>query len=142
MKTRKLLIMLASIAILATTLACDALSTYLATGPTVSNIRMTTDSSGTTTTASYSPGAAFYVFADLKGLSKGSVVEAKWYAVNAQGIEQNKIINTSDYSYEPGIGYVYFQLTTSDGSDWPTGAYRVELYLDGAKVGEQGFTVQ
>ncbi len=142
MKTRKFLIVLASAVILVTTLACDAMSSLLATGPTVSNIRMTTDSSGTTSTASYAPGDAFYVFADLKGLSKGSVVEARWYAANAQGIEQNKILNTSDYRYEPGIGYVYFQLTTSDGSAWPTGSYRVELYLDGAKVGEQGFTVQ
>ncbi len=142
MKTSKLLIMLASVAILATMLACDAVSSYLAAGPTVSNIRMTTDSSGATSTASYAPGDAFYVFADLKGLSKGSVVEAKWYAVNAQGIDQNQVINTSDYDYEPGIGYVYFQLTTSDGTAWPTGTYRVELYLDGAKVGEQGFTVQ
>ena len=142
MKTRKLSIVLASIAILATMLACDALSSYLATAPTVSNIRMTTDSKGTTVTSTYAPGDAFYVFADLSGLSKGSVVEAKWYAVNAQGIEQNKVINTSDYSYEPGTSYVYFQLTTSDGSDWPTGSYKVELYLDGAKVGEQGFSVQ
>ncbi len=141
MKTRKLFIMLACVAVLAALLACNALNTF-ATGPTVSNIRMTTDSSGNTTTGSYAPGDAFYVFADLKGLAKGSVVEAKWYAVNAQGVQSNTVLNTSDYSYESGIGYVYFQLTTSDGSDWPTGSYKVELYLDGAKVGEQGFSVQ
>jgi hypothetical protein len=103
---------------------------------------MATDSTGKTTTSTYAPGDAFYVFADLKGLAAGSVVQARWYAANAQGVDPNAELNTSDYSYQPGIGYVYFQLTTNDGSDWPTGSYKVELYLDGNKVGEQQFTVQ
>jgi hypothetical protein len=138
MKPHRYSILAALVIVVATMLACNAVATY----PTVSNIRMTTDNTGKTTTSSYSPSDAFYVYADLSGLSKGSVVEAKWYAVNAQGVDANMMINTSDYTYESGTGYVYFQLTTSDGSNWPTGAYRVDLFLDGAKVGEQGFTVQ
>ncbi len=138
MKGRKYSVRGAWMAVVATMLACNALATY----PTVSNIRMTTDNTGKTATSTYAPGDTFYVFADLSGLSKGSVVEAKWYVVDAQGVNPNTEINTSDYSYEPGIGFVYFQLTTSDGTDWPTGSYRVEVYLDGTKVGEQGFTVQ
>lgn len=138
MKTRKYSLLGACILIAAAMLACNAIATY----PKVSNIRMTTDDTGKTPTSTYAPSAAFYVYADLSGLSKGSVVEAKWYALNAQGVDPNTMINTSDYTYESGIGYVYFQLTTSDGSDWPTGSYRVDLYLDGTKVGEQGFTVQ
>ena len=138
MTTRKPSILLASIALLASMLACNAIYNR----PTVSNIRMATDSSGKTATTAYAPGDAFYVFADLSGLSKGEVVEAKWYAVNAQGVDQNTVLNTSDYTYESGIGFVYFQLTTSDGSDWPAGTYKVEMYLDGNKVGETGFSVQ
>ena len=138
MKSDRYFVVLAFIAIVGAMLACSALSTT----PTVSNIRMTTDESGKTSTSSYAPSAKFYVFADLSGLSIGSVVEAKWFAVNAEGVDPNSEINTSDYKYESGVNYVYFQLTTNDGSDWPKGSYRVELYLDGAKVGEQGFTVQ
>ena len=82
------------------------------------------------------------MFADLSGLKVGSVVEAKWYAVDVQGVDANKEINTSDYSYESGVSYVYFKLSTNDGSDWPTGTFKVEIYLDGTKVGEQTFTVQ
>ena len=138
MKRRNKSAFLTAIAVIVATLACNA----LAAKPTVSNIRMTTDKSGTTTTTSYSPGDAFYVFADLSGLGTGSVVEAKWYVVNATGVDANSEINTSDYTYEPGIDFVYFQLTTNDGSDWPTGTYKVELYLDGTKTGETGFNVQ
>ncbi len=107
----------------------------------VSNIRMTTDRSGNTTTSTYAPGDTFYLFADLNGLSKGSIVEAKWYAVNAQGLSPDTELNTSDYTYESGISYLYFRLTTNDGSDWPSGSYKVDLFLDGAQVGEQVFIV-
>jgi hypothetical protein len=138
MNPHKFSILLASLAIAAAMFACDA----LAMKPTVSNVRMTTDEQGKTKTSSYSPSDKFYVFADLSGLSSGSVVEAKWYAVNAEGVNPNSEINTSDYSYASGVSFVYFQLNTSDGANWPAGTYRVELYLDGTKVGEQGFTVQ
>ncbi len=139
MKTRRFLVVPALVVVVVLVLACNALTT---TAPTVSNIRMATDATGKTPTSTYAPGDTFYVLADLSGLSKGSTVEAKWFAVNAQGVGPNTLINTSDYQYEPGIGYIHFDLSTSDGSNWPVGTYRVELYLDGEKVGEQGFTVQ
>ena len=138
MRTRELRIVLASMVMLAAILAC----TGLAAAPSVSNIRMTKDQAGKTPTTTYAPGDAFYAYADVSGLSKGSVVEARWYALNAQGLSPNTALNTSTYTYESGVATVYFQLTTGDGSDWPTGTYMVELYLDGTKVGEQNFTVQ
>ena len=140
MKIGKVSVLLACVVAVAAMLACSSIST--ATTPTVSNIRMATDESGKTPTSTYAPSAPFYVFADLSGLAKGAVVQAKWYAVNVQGLDANSEINTSEYTYEEGVSFVYFQLTTSDGGDWPTGSYRVELYLDGSKVGEQAFAVQ
>ena len=138
LKTVRLSVIPAVIAIILATLACNA----LAGKPTVSNIRMATDETGKTTTTSYASSDPFFVFADLGGLKSGSVVEAKWYVITAPGVESNSIINTSDYPYQSGIGFVYFKLTTNDGSDWPSGSYRVELYLDGIKTGEQTFTVK
>lgn len=139
MKTRPFRVWPVSVALVVLVLACNALTT---TAPIVSNIRMATDETGKTPTSSYAPGDTFYVLADLNGLSQGATVEAKWFAVNAQGVGPNTLINTSDYQYQPGIGYIHFDLSTSDGSNWPVGTYKVELYLDGEKVGEQGFTVQ
>ncbi len=140
MRFGKYSVLLTCAVIAAAMLACSSLS--LGTTPTVSNIRMATDETGKTATTTYAPGAPFYVFADLNGLSKGQIVQAKWYAVNAQGVDANSELNTSQYTYEEGVSFVYFKLTTSDGGDWPTGTYKVELYLDGTKVGEQSFTVQ
>ena len=138
MKTTRIFVLLSMIAIVFAIPACNALSGK----PALSNIRMATDDTGKTSTTSYSPGDAFYAFADLNGLKAGSVVEAKWYVINAAGVEGNSEINTSDYTYVSGIHFVYFKLTTNDGSDWPGGSYKVELYLDGVLAGEQAFVVQ
>jgi hypothetical protein len=137
LKTIRLSLLQSVIAIIFVTLACNALTSK----PTVSNIRMATDETGKTTTTSYAPSNAFFVFADLNGIKVGSVVEAKWYVISATGVNANSEINTSDYTYESGINFVYFKLTTNDGSDWPSGSYKVELYLDGINIGDQTFTV-
>ena len=138
MRFRKLPVLLATIAMVSAILACSSFEST----PTVSNVRMATDDTGKTPTSTYAPSAQFYVFADLSSIKVGSIIEAKWYAVNAQGVDANSELNTSDYTYESGVSFVYFQLSTTDGSDWPAGSYRVDLFLDGGKVGEQGFTVQ
>jgi hypothetical protein len=126
------------ISLILASLACSALIGK----PTISNIRMTSDDAGKILTNSYSPTDEFFVFADLSGLKVGSLVEAKWYAVNASGVEANSLINISDYHYAPGIDFVSFNLTTSDGSKWPIGFYKVDLYLDGVFSGEELFTVK
>jgi hypothetical protein len=113
-----------------------------ATIPTLSNVRMTTNDTGETPTSSYTPSSDFYVFADLENLKAGSVIQAKCFAVDAEGVEANSEITTTDYSYESGVKYVYFQLSPPGGGVSPAGSYRVELYLDGTKMGEQSYTVR
>ena len=136
MNTRKFSIFLALALVLAVTLACSALNT----GPSVTNFRMTTDEGGKNTTTSYSPSQAFNVFFDISGIQPGTAFQAKWYAVNAEGFDSSSPLKVSDYTYEKDVSSIYFQLTYSD--NWPTGTYRVEVYMDGAKVGEQQFSVQ
>ena len=138
MKPWSVPLVLAATALAIAAFACAGIET----AATVSNIRMTTDDTGETSTSMYSPGDDFFVFADLAGIEVGSLIQSKWYAVDAEGVDPNLEINTSDYRYEAGIGYVYFQLSTSDGGDWPPGSYRVEIFLDETKVGEQGFAVR
>ena len=108
----------------------------------LSNLRMTTDDSGKTTVNSYHPLETFCVFADAQGMKAGSIIRAVWVAVDAQGVAPNTRINTSDYTYKPGIQHVFFKLSTWDDSNWPVGSYKVSLFLDGAPAGEQTFTVK
>jgi hypothetical protein len=108
----------------------------------LSNIRMTTDDTGSTAVESYNPLQTFCVFADAQGIKAGSVIRAIWVAVDAQGVAPNTKINTSDYTYLPGVKHVFFKLSTWDDSNWPVGSYQVKLFLDGAPVGEQSFAVK
>ncbi len=108
----------------------------------LSNLRMTTDQTGKTTATVYTPLQEFCVFADVRGIKTGSVIQARWIATKAQGVAPDTKINTSDYIYQPGVAHVYFKLATWDDSSWPVGSYRVDLFVDGKPAGQQTFSVQ
>jgi len=107
----------------------------------VSNIRMTTDETGATQAVIYSSNQSFFVFLDLSDIQTGSVIEAKWYSVNVVGVTPGTLINVSDYAYEAGVKNLHFKLNATGGGQWPAGSYKVEIYLNGLKVGEVPFYV-
>jgi len=128
-------VLFAVIALIVSSLACNFGGT-----PGVSNIRMTTDDSGDTSTTTYSPTDDFYVFFDANSVETGTHFEGRWFALNIEGEDPNTPFSTIDYDLEEGIGTVYFQLYSD--IDWPVGNYRVDIYMSGAKVGEALFSVQ
>ncbi len=150
-RTSKPFLWLALMTLLVSMLACSIpalpftvqvdLSTPAPTSPLISNIRMTTDETGKNPTATYAPNESFVVFIDLGNLQTGTVVEAKWYSVNVAGVTPNTLINVSDYSYEAGVANLHFKLNATGGGQWPIGSYKVEIYLNGLKIGEVPFYV-
>lgn len=136
MKSR-LSILLAVSALIASALAC-------AVGGELSleNARMAFDSDGQNVTTTFSPSDVFYVVADLNNAPAGTVVDAKWIAVSVEGSGANEVFYEQSYeNSEDGFtGIVYFQL--SNDSPWPTGSYKVELYLNGALTQTVAFSVQ
>ncbi|MCA2001781.1 MAG: hypothetical protein LDL51_07950 [Chloroflexi bacterium] len=137
MKKSSLPVLLAALALFVSTLAC-------AVGggePALTNPRMSTDSEGNNKTSSYSPTDAFYAVADLSNVETGSVVDAKWYVVNAEGVNPGEIQVTSLTIEDKNLyNYVSFELTNS--YEWPQGEYKVELYLNGALAHTLNFSVQ
>ncbi len=139
MKTYKPFVLLAVAALLASTLACSAAS-LIGGSPTASNFYMATDSSGSSSTTTYSASQDFFVFFSVSNIPNGAQFQAKWYALDVSGQNASVPFQTTDYTYQSGVSQVYFQLTNSGG--WPTGHYKVEVYMNGAKIGEQDFAVQ
>ena len=136
MKSKNVLpVLLAILALVVSTLACD-----FGAEPGVSNLRMVTDESGETNTTSYSSSEDFYVFFDVTLVEVGTYFEAQWYALDIEGEDPNTPFTSIEYNLEEGADSVYFQLFND--SDWPTGTYRVEVYMEGVKVGEQQFSVR
>jgi hypothetical protein len=138
MKNKKLYsVLCAVIAVLVASLACNAGAPAT---PGASNFYMATDVEGTNRTTVFSPTDDFYVFFDVSGVDVGTNFQSRWYGLDIEGQDPSVPFQTIDYAYEADISNIYFQLTNSEG--WPVGNYKVEVYMNDVKVGEQLFSVQ
>jgi hypothetical protein len=132
----KIAIFLAVLALIVSTLACA-----VGGEPSLSNPRTSTDSEGENPTTVYSSNDIFYAVADLSNVESGSVVEAKWYLVNAADYEAGEIgSSTLTIEDQSLFNYVSFELTGVQA--WPAGEYKVELYLNGTLAHTLNFSVQ
>ncbi len=97
----------------------------------VSKAVLATDQEGENPTTTFAPDQAFYYVVDLANAPDDTRVRAVWTAVDvdAEGAEPNTVIDEA--SVTTGSGQIFFDLT-NDGP-WPTGTYRVDLYLDEGK---------
>ena len=134
----KYVVLLAVLALVASSLACALGSTELG----LTNLRMAFDQDGNSPTTTFAPTDVFYAVADLANAPQGTKVEAKWTAVNAADTEPNLEFQTQtlDITEETFTGTIYFQLSNDDG--WPTGQYKVDLYLNGNLAQTAEFSVQ
>ena len=85
----------------------------------------------------------FYVVGDLKNAPAGTVVEAKWLAVQIEGYEPGELIyeqSINDFTGDSFSGSIYFQLSNDDG--WPVGDYKADVYLNGTFVQSVPFGVR
>lgn len=132
---KKLSILLAVFALLAATLACGT------TAPAgISNIQMSTDQDAANVTTTFAPTDVIYVTFDVNGVETGAALQVKWYALNVDGQDSETPFTVTDYTYNDEAS-IYAQIESTDGG-FPVAQYKVEIYLNGAKVGEQQFSVQ
>ena len=108
--------------------------------PTASNFYMSSDSQGKNRTTTFSPNDAFFIFLAVSGVKGGTVFESKWYALNVSGQDPNTPFKTMDLTYESGGLTTYFHLTNN--GPWPTGNYKVDVYMNDIQIVEQQFSVR
>jgi hypothetical protein len=108
----------------------------------VSNFRLALDQAGEDVTSTFFPTDVIYVVADLVEVPRGTKLEAKWIAVNAEGTKRNHEIDTETINITDEIftGSIFFQL--SNAVPWPLGQYRVDLYVNDALAESLEFSVQ
>ncbi|NWG06358.1 MAG: hypothetical protein HXY35_06685 [Chloroflexi bacterium] len=129
-------VLLAVLALVASSLACSL------TELSLENARMAFDENGENVTSTYSSSDVFYAVADLNNAPTGTAVVAKWIAVNIEGEEPGSVFQeqTLDITEDSFTGTIYFQLSNDSG--WPSGDYKVELYLNGTLTQSVSFNVQ
>jgi len=135
MKSKRLSILLVVVVLLASVLACAS------SAPAgVSNIYMANDIDGNNKTTTFVPTDVIYVFFDVNQIESGAQFQVKWYALSLEGQDPATPFVVTDYTYTDEAT-VYAQIESTEGG-FPAGQYKVEIYLNGAKVGEQQFTIQ
>ena len=157
MKKNKLVIMLAVVALLLASLACNAVSGGDNTGdnPTttendnsgfsvttanITNAHLASDENDTQQVNGYSPtDLGFYCYFDLNNAPDSTVVKGVWTLVSAEGYESNSEIDSAEIT--GGDDTYYFSLGGST-DPWPVGTYRIDLYVDGSLVETIEFEVQ
>jgi len=137
MKNKKFSILLAVVALIASTLACAAGE------PTLSNVRTALDADGTKLSTTFTTTDTIYVVSDIANGLKGNNISSKWLVSSVEGYEAGYLIDEVDLTLdEDQLAYsvnFYFEPPT-DG--WPVGAYKVEVYFNSVLNSTVEFTVQ
>ena len=139
---KKLPVLLAFLALFIASLACS-LVTGGSAEMSLENLHMAFDKDGSSPTTEFSSSDIFYVVGDLQNAPAGTVVEAKWLAVQIEGYESGELIYEqaiADFTDESFTGTIYFQLSNDAG--WPVGEYKVDIYVDGAFAQSVSFSVR
>ena len=102
---------------------------FSASTANISSAKMARDQDGEQPTKTFSPDEPFYCIVELSNAPNDTKVRALWTAVKAEGAEPNTEIDEAKTT--SGSGQLQFNL--SNQGPWPTGDYKVDLYLIDAK---------
>lgn len=119
---------IAFVIILATLALSVAACEFSFSTANISDAYMAADPDGAQRTTSYAPDATLYAIVELANAPDDTVVKASWYAVSVEGVEPNFLIDEATIT--GGDARLTFDLQNEAGFIWPTGSYRVDLYLN------------
>src|SRR6266851_10453088 len=108
----------------------------------VDKISMAKDNNGEPgdTTTSFEPGDhTVHCVAHLNKAKAGTEVKFVWKAVDVSGVKTGEI-TTVDYTTKSFENKVHAHLTKP--ADWPSGSYKVEVYINGALDKTVSYTVE
>lgn len=134
MKSNKLPVILALIALILASLACE----FSASTANIADAWLSADEAGDQRVTSFAPDAIFYAQVDLQNAPDDTVLKAVWTVVDAQDTEPNLVITETEFT--TGDGVINFNL--SNDNLWPIGKYKVDIYMNGELVKTLDFEVQ
>jgi hypothetical protein len=142
---RTLIMWTALAALLLASLACGLSDFGLGPAPAASpsgppDFYTATDKAGQNQTTSFSKSDAVYLLIDTRGLPPGVVFDLKWYGLDVIGMGPNTPFAFHTISHDgispTEVGWV------GGTQGLPAGHYRVDVFENGARIGEALFSVQ
>jgi hypothetical protein len=111
------------LALLVAGLACE----FSVSTANIASATLSANESGSPATTTFSPDqSVFYLIVELANAPDDTRVKAVWTAVEAEGVDANFLIDEVELT--SGSGTLTFNL--SNNGLWPTGRYKVDLYLN------------
>lgn len=108
-----------------TTLACS----FNFSTAKISDVKMAKDPDGTQPTTTYAQDEPFYCVGALASAPDDTKVKAIWTAVEVDGVEPNLNLGEKELT-TGGADTFNFSYINEEGKIWPTGKYKVDLYLN------------
>ncbi len=123
MKNKQWLLSLVLLAVLLVSAACS----FSASTANIKQVKMARDSEGSQATTTFAPtDTTFFCNVDLANAPDDTKIKAVWTAVQVSGADANTKIDQSELT--SGSATLHFKLTNNGA--WPTGTYKVDLYLN------------
>lgn len=104
------------------TLACD----FSASTANIKDAKLARDYDGTQPTTVFAGNETFYLIVELANAPDDTKVKAAWTAVEVEGVAPDTFID--EYELTSGSATLHFEL--SNDQLWPTGKYKVDIYLN------------
>jgi len=134
MKTKRLPVVVAFTALIVAVLACGgSFSTA-----NIADAWLSTDEEGNNRTTVFGQSDTFNLFVDLRNAPDDTNLKASWIAVNADGVDANSVVYESEYTSSDDT----IRFFLSNDQLWPTGSYKVDVYLNGTLERSLEFQVQ
>lgn len=122
------------IVLLLAAMACN----FSASTAKIAGAEMARDSEGADPTTVFAAEDVFFCNVDLQNAPDDTVVKAVWTAVDVEDTDPNTEIDTTEIT--SGSSILNFQL--SNTNLWPSGNYKVDLYLNDKLDRTVEFTVE
>ena len=123
MSVRRAILLLLVVPLLLLLAACE----FSASTANIAGATLARDETGTEPATTFAPTDTFYLLVDLANAPDDTTVRAVWYAVDVGDVAPaNTLIDEATLT--SGSATLTFDLVSD--SQWPPGAYRVELYLN------------
>jgi hypothetical protein len=132
MNKRLIMIGIAIGMLVLSSLACEV----SASTASISSATLTADSAGGAETTQFTPDQPFYLIVGLSNAPDSTKVKAVWYAVDEAGVATQFVDKEVEGSGSP------ITFSATNANPWPTGNYKVELYLNDKLERTLEFTVQ
>ena len=145
MKNNKIVILMAVVALLLASLACNAVTGGGGDGSSlttanITNAHLARDVDDNSQTTTYAPGdATFYCFFDLNNAPDGTVVRGVWTLVSAEGYDSNSEIDSAEIT---GSDNTYYFSLDRSADTWPVGKYKIDLFINDSLMQTVEFEVQ